>query len=707
LADPKLTLTPDTDLEAGKASMEGLTFQQWKEETPAAERAAVYTQQHAFIMSNILAEAAGQPTAEILDETIELLGMGYVDDHLVFQEAGDPSVAGLGHGTPLGMGVIAPAEGWDDHWGAALIGPGETFDKFFNDGMINGYGLSGEELEDGFVFGAVVGDNRLDRFLKGNWWDQPYGTTMSYPVVFGLGKTEVGGSFGLTKKLLGTSKGAQMLMNISRMSGNPVSHSYRGLRFLFQSQAFLNISRTVIGVGAYAALQSAVEPGALQELETMMVQEHQDALDAGDLERANAAAVIANAQGLDPDGVLVVADTVEDAVVASAEAKAEAEAVEAEPSTDPSGTGLASEAEFSGTEAPGGVGLYEGDRLPPEVRLRFGRNPYGTLTVGQSPFILGRPLQGIPPKLDSDGEPVPRTEAEKRLILSGLTPDQQLAAGFAPLHGGPGMQDYVKSRWLPKPTNRQETSFYEANINQEDIGAVLAGEPMLRTPGWRHNDWFSFLGRLTQPELVSLQNDLVAANRINMADDGQAHNLGMIDAELVGATADMMFEMNLAGDKRNPMMHASNIADSAIRRGISQTQVRQPGRAARAPFYKEAYIGPDYDTLSQTAKQASRQQLGRDLNEAEIVILADKMKADDRAAFDMRQKARRANYDAAGRGGDAGFVGETEDVQASFQEFFDNKYAGEIQRTQDVAQVYNSTRNLFGGLDNAAQLIGR
>jgi len=298
------------------------------------------------------------------------------------------------------------------------------------------------------------------------------------------------------------------------------------------------------------------------------------------------------------------------------------------------------------------------------------------------------------------------TDDEKRLMLSGLTPEQQAAAGFTPLHGV--TPDYVKYRWLPKATTRQEQVFYELNINAEDIGAVLAGDPLLRQPGFRNNDWFVYLGRLTQPELVSLQNDLVAANRIDMADDGKAKHLGMIDGELVTAMSFVMYEMNLGGDTRNPAMFARNQADDAIRRGISQTQKRPTGGGARrAPFYIEAYIAPDYDTLSQAAKQKARLDLGRELNQAEIELLAEKMKADDRTAFDVRQKARRANYNAAGRGGDAGFVGETEDVQASFLEFFENKYANEIQRGQDVEQVYGATRNLFGGLDKAAQLVGR
>ena len=131
------------------------------------------------------------------------------------------------------------------------------------------------------------------------------------------------------------------------------------------------------------------------------------------------------------------------------------------------------------------------------------------------------------------------------------------------------------------------------------------------------------------------------------------------------------------------------------------------GGRVRAPFERRAYLAPDYDTLTQYVKGVANQRVGRSLNQSELVLLADQMKSDHRANFDVVEKARKAQYDAAGRGVDPGFVGEEVDMEASFREFFETKYANEIGRGEDVERVFNSSRNLFNGLDNAARLLGR
>lgn len=115
------------------------------------------------------------------------------------------------------------------------------------------------------------------------------------------------------------------------------------------------------------------------------------------------------------------------------------------------------------------------------------------------------------------------------------------------------------------------------------------------------------------------------------------------------------------------------------------------GGQGRAGFVVEAYSAPDYDTLAQEAKTFARQRIGRDLKDYEVKLWAERLGGFHREGYDANVQAARLNYDATERaietGEDQGSAGTVQGVDpaASFKEYFEEKYAPEINVEEQEA----------------------
>jgi hypothetical protein len=122
-------------------------------------------------------------------------------------------------------------------------------------------------------------------------------------------------------------------------------------------------------------------------------------------------------------------------------------------------------------------------------------------------------------------------------------------------------------------------------------------------------------------------------------------------------------------------------------------------------FAGPSYLKPDYDTLAVLAKTEVRNRLGRKPSESEMELLTQHLSAGHRKQWQAREyDTELAEYNARARAyedevdTDAASV-QDYDQQASFSEYFDEKYAGELAHRKRQTDTYALSQSLFGSLD--------
>jgi hypothetical protein len=130
-------------------------------------------------------------------------------------------------------------------------------------------------------------------------------------------------------------------------------------------------------------------------------------------------------------------------------------------------------------------------------------------------------------------------------------------------------------------------------------------------------------------------------------------------------------------------------------------------------FITPAYPKPDYATLSQQVKGAVGQSLGRRATASELQLLTDHLGQLDRQEWSGQVSAQRAEHAARGReyddrqddgistGQSAGTVQQV-DAESRFNEFFEEKYQGELSHRARVGQVQDKQAGLFQSLSRIA-----
>ena len=148
----------------------------------------------------------------------------------------------------------------------------------------------------------------------------------------------------------------------------------------------------------------------------------------------------------------------------------------------------------------------------------------------------------------------------------------------------------------------------------------------------------------------------------------------------------------IMGEFMNDPSYASNLRQGRSGGGTS--------RVWRPP----AYLEPDYAEISQAVKLTFEQKMGRSASDAEIAMLAVKMKTDHRAEFDASTEAQKLQFFGSG-GKDAGTVQDVS-YAARFQEDFASRYSDELGTIDKVEQSRNITQNALGSILSADRAIG-
>ncbi len=204
----------------------------------------------------------------------------------------------------------------------------------------------------------------------------------------------------------------------------------------------------------------------------------------------------------------------------------------------------------------------------------------------------------------------------------------------------------------------------------------------------------------TQGQLMDFQRRAVKAGLIDA--DTAASTLGMRDNSVYTAMYTVMGNSNRDGRE---WTHTLNLMAALAGNRKKPSQMR-------TPFTRQAYASPDYATLAQRAKTSLRQYMGRDINDWELKLLTDKMRGLDRQEFDANESQRLETWRAEGRALDnEQRISRPKDVQqvdanARFNEFFQEKFAGEIDRAETTDRVASKTGALMAGLNRASGLIG-
>ena len=688
----------------------GATFDEWLEYVPAIIRARVY--------DSIAADLLIAPT-EVPDVAIEIFGEGYFRDTGVFAEAGLMPYGSSTTETPqtLPKALLESEEDYQarlaqfqkdnppfqalsvpesSRWGARYgMNPGDSFKDFI------------EMIAEGSPETGIEGDPSLEAFVTGGGFKYPlaYGDRKDFlPFLstvpgFAAGSALAAGAVGGTRAMQagGDRLGAAMLgrtnsANTLRMAAGLIKRPVvwvadRAARVYHSTPVRLSVlagSTTATGFFVADILDGMANPAALQEIQTASIISFQEALTEQDWQQADYIYEGAIAQGLDMSGASVDASTGGQFVYTTEAGQTAAIAPEGGGELD-----LTFGADTADTPTPGG-----------EIKVIAGQRA--------AAFGLGGRI-AITPYAYAEG------------YEDGDLPGPQPLLGTSDDGGIP--PDYVANRWLPYETTTtytlpgEDRPIRDDRITPDlDLKLIQQGRPpdaitpdrsWTATPVipiFRGDDAVLYMNSLTPTQLAGIQAGMIDSGY--MPDSGTISGTqfqpGIVDAFSRRGMEAVMIDANANGFTDIPEFLASTRTGESGRSD-------PPGGSGfrRAPFERRAYLSPDYDTLAQYIKGVVDQKIGRRFNDSEMTLAADQMKEDHRANFDIEETARRAQYDAAGRGGDPGFVGEMIDMEASFAEFFDEKYATEIERRETVEEVYASTQNFFGSLDNAARLIGR
>ena len=673
-----------------------LSFDDWLAHVPREVRARAY--------DSIAVALVTQPTL-VEDYMVEILGEGYFRDPDVFQGAAlwinQPESAWRGE------------RGWDQRFELWMMRDEESVLAELPDRPANATRPDRRGIDRFIDFVAegdpdigIEGDPTLRGFVRGgSGWD-----VFKYPLAYGdrkdflpflsvlpnfaVGTALVGvgmkavsavrgapaiapGSNKLGQAMLGATQPAQFVRTVSGILFKPVSWTVNMFQKIGNIRgarpAALGLTTVATGYGIHMLnlFGELGDPRQLQEIQTATITSFQEALTEQDWDEAQVIYEVGLAQGLDMSDAGIDVETGQQFTYeteSGVETGVEVRGTNGEIVT------------FGGSEEPSAAGTIVS--LPGHLAATFGKSGVigtETLTMVEGYDDLGLP--GPAPLLGAQGE-VPLID-----------------------------ETYRANRWFPKPETGRDQLEWELN----QLHGTPDPDKYFRAPGqlyqtesvtpiFRGGDTVKYLNSLHPLALVATQVMMINAGYLSPEGtiNGVNYQPGLIDAKTRRGMREVMVDANINGyhDIGKYLAVAAATGES-----------HRPGGGGsgfrRAPFERRAYLAPDYDTLTQYVKGVAGQHIGRKLNDSELVLMADKMGVDHRANFDVEEKARRAQYDAAGRGGDPGFAGELVDMEASFKEFFEEKYETEIERRDTVDEVYASTQNFFGSLDNAARLIGR
>lgn len=233
-------------------------------------------------------------------------------------------------------------------------------------------------------------------------------------------------------------------------------------------------------------------------------------------------------------------------------------------------------------------------------------------------------------------------------------------------------------------------------------GQVPAGESRDKyTPQYSSGYARSRLNSMATPDLVALQMRMFEAGYISEQPTlGGVRSMEMVAAfDQLVTRADSgrnSWETQLNYDIRVAQDYAKNNKDDGPTR---------PG------FTVPDFRKPDYASLAQVAKESVRGQLGRNPSESEMSLLTDYLGQQYRNKWQQNEVAvERSAWEKNGR---AAETGEEQggvtlpqvDPLSRFNEFFEDRYEGELAHRKRVDKTKQNTSNLFGSFDTIARAI--
>lgn len=268
-----------------------------------------------------------------------------------------------------------------------------------------------------------------------------------------------------------------------------------------------------------------------------------------------------------------------------------------------------------------------------------------------------------------------------------------------------GFPDPQRDGWQYEVENLEYTHRSEAYRQAMRAGVdpsrfSVQGVPDTRKPlYYEYDNWWYFATK--SPEYIAGIQDRM--RRAGLLRKGQA-SIGWWDE----ASANAMFQLMTEANSKGVEWEAALDAREEAWKNMSPEDLA--AAAGRGPFVAPAYMAPDYDTLAQAVKQTFRQTLGRDPKDYEMALLADKMSRDYRAQYSAEVAAARSEYDAANRAivyeePQSGGTVRSVDPMASLAEFFEKRYAGEIELEQDQSESLFNVRALTSSLAGLEGMI--
>ena len=285
------------------------------------------------------------------------------------------------------------------------------------------------------------------------------------------------------------------------------------------------------------------------------------------------------------------------------------------------------------------------------------------------------------------------------------------AAGLSPVVGGfdryQGIRPTISPTTGTAPGVRPEHGWHGAagaSITPESIDEWARGQSNTTTPRYNDDIVAGIIASWSQDRIMWFQDQAVEAGLI---DPDSQYQYGQRDYATRQAFDTIVTDANANGNTWEDQLQG-NI--DAYQKWLSENPDTGPEHLPYGAFVSPTYSAPDYASLAQTTKGYISEKLGRRPSQAEMKMLTNQLAGFDAQQWDSQVQAQRQTHAANARAYEDKYVGgggeqsggttQGVDAEARFQQFFDNKFSGEIKHRERVSQVGQKTPGLFGSIGN-------
>jgi len=227
-------------------------------------------------------------------------------------------------------------------------------------------------------------------------------------------------------------------------------------------------------------------------------------------------------------------------------------------------------------------------------------------------------------------------------------------------------------------------------LREADIG---------RKPTYFDKDWAEIMGDWSIDKIKFFQDQAVRGGMINPEDS--SYKYGQRDYITVQAFGQLLTDANNNGNFWEDQLDVNIAAHQEWLRDNPEEEEKYPS------FVTPVYLAPDYATLAQETKNTFNAKLGRRATKAELSLFTDHLRGTDEQEWAANTQGLRQEHAARAREFEseepesAGTVQGVDSI-SRFNEFFDEKYQGEIAHRERVDQVQRKQGGLFTSLNRIA-----